>query len=642
MSWIQKLYESYDNAICTIKPNELQLWPLSHAVVTADVEMVIGEKGDFRRVKKLAREEAPTLIPVTESSVGRTSGIEPHPLCDEIGYCAQDYPESDKKKVDAYLSKLRQWSTSRHSHPVVLAVLGYLEKGCLWADLRKYVEFPVSRIDAKGKKTKVADHKLLIRWRVERPNTPVSGTWEDKELIQSWVAYDKELNPENGICMVLGQEARICRNYPRFIRYRGDKAKLISANDKNGYTFRGRFTDDTGLQACSIGYETTQKAHNALRWLIQHQGYRNGDQAIVSWAVNGKEIPDPMGDSRTLMLTGKANECAAQSDTTAVADTGQSFARRFNKMIAGYRAQLGPTDDIVVMAVDSATATTGRMAITFYRELTGSEFLERIEHWHIDFAWPQDFGGGKRFIGVPAPNDIAEAIYGRRTPEGELKIDKKLKKATIERLLPCIIDAQPLPRDLVESVVCRACNRSGLDHWEWEKILGIACSLYRGAYNQREYQMALEEDRTTRDYLYGRLLAIADHIEGIANHTSGENRDTAAGRLMQRFADRPASTWRTIELALNPARSRLRSKRSGFFVTMEKLLDDVTCKLAPDDFTSDTRLSGEFLLGYHCQRQALRQMIQDNKKRRAEDKAKHADQAEPADELLDNIEDESY
>ena len=39
---------------------------------------------------------------------------------------------------------------------------------------------------------------------------------------------------------------------------------------------------------------------------------------------------------------------------------------------------------------------------------------------------------------------------------------------------------------------------------------------------------------------------------------------------------------------------------------MEKELDDVTGAFEGDDFTRDGALSGEFLLAYHCQRQALR------------------------------------
>jgi len=252
------------------------------------------------------------------------------------------------------------------------------------------------------------------------------------------------------------------------------------------------------------------------------------------------------------------------------------------------------------MGLDSATP--GRMAITYYCELKGSEFLDRIEGWHTQYAWAQDFGKNVKFVGAPAPRDIAEAAYGTR-------LDDKLRKATVERLLPCIIDGQVVPCDLALSTAHRAANRAGLDHWEWEKCLGIACALFRGYSKSqgKEYQMALEDDRTTRDYLYGRLLALADSIEGYALKLAGENRSTTAARLMQRFAERPFSTWRNIELALEPYKSRLRAseKGAGFLWKREKLLDEIHDLFISDDFTSDRALSAEFLLGYHCQRAAL-------------------------------------
>jgi CRISPR-associated protein Csd1 len=118
--------------------------------------------------------------------------------------------------------------------------------------------------------------------------------------------------------------------------------------------------------------------------------------------------------------------------------------------------------------------------------------------------------------------------------------------------------------------------------------------------------MALEPDRTTRDYLYGRLLAIAENIESSALFVAGEKRDTSAARLMQRFADRPFSTWRTIETSLAPYKARLRTQRGGLLLRREQLLDDTMAKFKSDDYVDDSPLTGEFLLGYHCQRQDLR------------------------------------
>jgi CRISPR-associated protein Csd1 len=245
------------------------------------------------------------------------------------------------------------------------------------------------------------------------------------------------------------------------------------------------------------------------------------------------------------------------------------------------------------MGVDSATP--GRMAITYYRELHGSELLTRVEQWHKMFSWYQNYSQSIKFIGAPSPRDIAEAAYGRR-------LDDKLKKATVERLLPCIIDGQPVPRDLVESVVRRVCNRVGLEHWEWIKCLGIANALYRGTHETEHFKLTLEMERDTRDYLYGRLLAIGEHIERSALYAASEKtRETSAEKLMQRFASRPHSTWTQIRLNLQRAYlPRLESKWPGFHRYMVRLMSEVTAQLG-DRFMDDTRLSGEFLLGYHCQ-----------------------------------------
>lgn len=608
MSWIQKLYETYEQIGRWPNRNEIQPWPMAHYSKRAHLEVAIDSSGNFRRVRKLGATESATLIPVTEASVGRAgSKIAPHPLCEEISYCARDFPEKDGRKHAAYIAGLEKWCESAQQHPKAKAVLTYLTHGNLWADLLREKMIPMIFEGARGKE-KIKDPKVFICWRVESPDDPVSGTWEDTKLIEAWIAYDQIQNPKNGICMVLGEKARLCKNHPKFIRHSGDGAKLISANDSSGYTFRGRFTDDTGQQACGVGYEVTQKAHNALRWLIQRQAYRNDDQVIVSWAVAGTPIPDPFGNSLTLMLAGEAiEEQPASLELSLDGNAGQAFAKRLNLAMAGYRAKLGPTDDIVVMGLDSATP--GRMAITYYRELTGSEFLDRIEAWHTAYAWSQNFGKELKFVGAPSPRDIAEAAYSTRIGDkGELRVDEKLRKVVTERLLPCIVDGKPLPRDLVEATVRRTCNRVGLKHWEWEKFLGIACALFKGAFKNKEYQMSLETDRHSRDYLYGRLLALAENIESYALTTAERNRETSAARLMQRFGDHPASTWRTIELALSPYKSRLRStdKGRGFLIKREKLVDEIMGHFSPDDFLSPRPLTGEFLLGYHCQRDALK------------------------------------
>lgn len=617
MSWIHKLHDTYEACLGHEPDGAERLLPVSHTHKQAHVEIVLTEGGKFESARAIGKIEI--AIPATEASAGRT-GKEPppHPLCDKVQYCAKDYSVWGGEKPSffkQYEEQLSNWCASEHRHPKAEAVLAYIRSGTLIADLvREKVLYAnneklLTRWQQEGgvpeifKVLQATDGErdqgdAFIRWHVRGLSSSCSAVWEDTTLQDAWAKFDASTKQVKGLCMVTGQsEISLAVSHPKRIRNPKDGAKLISANDGSGFTFRGRFDDKTGAQACGIGYEITQKAHNALQWLIKRQSYRNGDQVFVSWAVGGANIPDPYLNSFDLLADG--DEANATQLVIVDHSAGQAYAQRLALALKGYRAQLGDSADIVVMGLDSATP--GRMAITYYRELTGSEFLGRIEQWHTRFAWAQNFGKDKHFFGAPAPQDIAEAAYAYGN-----RVDEKLKKATVERLVPCLIDGQPFPRDLLTSVVRRASQRVSMPHWAWEKTLGIACALYRGTFHQEEYAMALETERTTRDYLYGRLLALAEHIESRALHLGGESRDTTAAKLMQRFAQRPASTWRTIELALAPAKSRLRAKRGGFMHEMEKLHDQIVCAFQGNDFINDSPLSGEFLLGYHCQREALK------------------------------------
>lgn len=623
MSWIQRLYETYENCqsmVGKVAPEkEVPLLPICHTTNKAQIEIVIDHQGNFKRARVVSKNDARTIIPCTEkSSAGRTSGEAPHPLSDKLQYISKDYKDygGDKKSYfKSYISNLETWCKSKSCHPKAQAVLNYVNKGTVVKDL---IDERILIVGDDGKLLKKWEGDrnakpdifalfqneawqadAFIRWEVETPNDPCSKTWEDVTLWKSWIDYYSGTKKEKSLCYVTGKELFIADLHPAKLRNDGDKAKLISSNDWDGFTFRGRFTDTkkhNTYQTCGVGFEVTQKAHYALRWLIDRQGYKSKDgQAIVAWATSGAEIPDPLADP--LSILGEDNLKSDDSDNVS---TAQNLAIKLRQKIAGYKADLGDTSGVVIMGLDSATQ--GRMAITFYRELTGSEFLDRLEKWHDTCAWFHDYGYNPetkkhlRFIGAPAPKDIAEAAYGS-------KVDDKLKKATVERLLPCIIDGQQIPRDIGESTVRRACNRAGMEEWEWNKTLSIACALYKKLNEKEEFGMALDKSRKARDYLYGRLLAAADCLERFALFTSEKKRDTNAARLMQRFADRPCSTWKTIELSLSPYKARLGGRATKYQNVIDEAMNLFE---SVEDFTSDKPLSGEFLLGYHCQREDLK------------------------------------
>lgn len=633
MSWIQKLAETYDNCESMVGYSSGEgrrpLLPICHVAAQAHIEISINAVGGFRNARVITdkKNDATTIVPCTEASAGR-AGKKPecHPLCDKLQYIAGDFlkyggnvtsgfSDDPLEPYRNYVTVLSDWCRSEFAHPKAKAVLKYVKQKSVIRDLVKHKVLFVGknrRLLAKRERKREkntldifavigSQGDAFVRWQVLGPGEPETKVWKDKTLWNNWAQYAFSIKKKEPLCFASGRNAFISVQHPRYIRVPGDGAKLISSNDKSGFTFRGRFL--TAEQACGVSYGVSQKAHNALIWLISrqgrvlfvkgHSGRKEPGLTIVAWATSGDPIPKPTDDPMAILgLDG------LPPDESPVVSTAQDLALRLKKKIAGYASKLSNTTGVVVMGLDSATP--GRMAIIYYRELTGSDFLQRIEHWHETCAWVHGYGYDKEmkrhftFVGAPAPVDIAEAAYGSG-------LDDTLRKATVERILPCIIEGQQMPRDIVDSAVRRASNKLGMENWEWNKNLSIACALYRNYARKEKYDMALEQDRKTRDYLYGRLLALADSLEQWALDKAGEDRQTNAARLMNRFSEHPYNTWRTIELALVPYKARLGGKANK----RQKMIDEVVALFERDDFMNDRKLSGEFLLGYHCQRSYL-------------------------------------
>ncbi len=634
MSWLARLYETYEQAqkFAADLPQEQQLMPVSHTPQNAHINIVIDGNGSFLRATVL--EKTQLVLPATEQSAGRASGLAPHALADKIQYVAGDYEQFGglkKAGFELYFDQLSGWCNSEFVLPAIEAIYKYVGKRTVVADLLQYGVLHAENGVLLTKWQSSEDAPLLFKvlpkeagsldqgsalvcWTVEMPSIAQSKTWLDPAIQQSWIHFDSLNGGKPGLCLIKGEQSVLASNHPAKIRHSGDKAKLISANDNSGFTFRGKFTDSS--QAAAVSFDVTQKAHNALRWLLGRQSFRNGDQTYVSWAVSGKQIPNPFSDPWDLLNT----EILPDKDHSL--DLGQSYALNLKSHLKGTgKGGLERNESICILGLDSATP--GRMGIIYYRETIAEEFLSSLEKWYQDFAWPQrhkvTLNSNSKTkpvektvwsVCAPAPYKIWDAVYG-----DVLKSTDSLKKNLTERLLPCIVEGRPLPGDIVNYAIKRATNRLAYktdETWRWEQNLGIACALYKGFCKrtshikyQKDYAMALDETSTSRDYLYGRLLAVAENIESYALYKAGEKRNTTADRLMQRFADRPFSTWRNLELALKPYMHRLQNVSPGFLKLRKDLLDSIQSAFDTTEFTSDKALSGEFLLGFHCQRLEL-------------------------------------
>ena len=640
MSWLYRLYQTYEKALkLPDLPEDQQLMSISHTVQNAHINIVLDQDGNFKRAQVLKKTQI--VLPATESSAGRSSNEAPHALA--------DYAEFGGKKnayFSSYQKQLAQWCASEFTHPQIVSILTYVNKGDVIRDL---VEANIIHLNNNGKllsnwpddsKTapvlftvlpkeggQLDQGSALVCWSVERSDGYLNAdTWKDASVQQKWIDYEASKIDSKGFCFLLGIQTAVASNHPSKIRHSGDKAKLISANDNSGFTFRGKFFESE--QACTVSFDVTQKAHNALRWLIKRQSVRNGDQVIVIWAISGKSVPpevafDPLSLDEDLSDDGnEVVESPTNQEGTLdlSSDFGQRVACKIRCKLKGYYQSLGATEQLSIMAIDSATP--GRMAVTYYQEQLAKNYFEHLYDWYENFSWYQRYNKEQQVDGKkkdtkliwpivpPSPFSIAQAAYG-----DVLKSQDTLKKQLYLRILPCIAEGKAFPKDIVDSCVARATNPNSGEHWEWERNVGVACALYRGYFSRhpdqnkrRKFEMALDETNDNRNYLYGRLLAVAECLEQKALWLSDEKRATTAERFMQQFSERPFSTWRNIELALAPYKRRLQNngKWGGFLTNRETEITEITNLFGRQDYCDDSKLTGEFLLGYHAQKMSYK------------------------------------
>lgn len=636
MAWLKTLaetYETYADLAGVDKNDQAVLLPISHSTFNAQIEVTIDQDGNFQGAKQLEKgRDAVTIIPVTEDSAARSSGIAPHPLCDKLCYIAGDYTlytgDNKEKYYEAYIEQLRDWAESEYTHPLIEAVYRYLNKKMLIQDL---VMSKVLDLDDEGRLTDAGKIQGLgqtganVRFRVFGDSMP-QEVWKNQELYKNYNEFYRHKANEKKLCYATGEIESCSDKHPSKIRNSGDKAKLISGNDESGFTYRGRFTSKE--QAVTVGYDTSQKAHNALRWLIQKQGYTRDESAIVCWMVNrDMQVPDLMKDSVNAYRDIADFDIdfddldAFEATGTSKHDTGKYFARQFNNAINGYAGKIKVEDKVAVIALDAAT--TGRLSVVYYDEMGGRQYVDAILNWQQHCRWRRTIkvgateNGKKRITCecTPAPRDMALAAFGVQRSEW-LEADSKLIRGTIKRLLPCITQkGVVIPPDMIRAAAQRASMPQTMSDFVWfNDVLCVVCAMIRFNYEQGGKTMDnfLRDNVNDRNVLFGRLLAVYDYMEQRAMYErddSGkvkEGRMTNAKRYWNAYSSRPARTSKTIRENLISYERKLNGYQMKKF---EEWTGEIMAHLAGNGF-DNTALSEMYLPGYYQQMEYMKNAFQ--------------------------------
>ena len=574
MGLLQKAVETYGamahRAGQVFEGENEPLAPVSHIMVRPQIIITLDQSGNFVAAQVLDKNTPKIIIPATEESAGRTvkAAELPHPLCDYLRYLLPQ----NQVEYQHYISQLSTWANSSHTHPKLHAVLNYVQGGTILENLRQ------AGIDS--------EEKVMVCWVVNGLGETLNGPcWTDRTLMNAFIDYyhEKRTDTPPALCMISGELEMPAGQHPKGIVPISGNAKLISANDSSGFTYRGRFDD--AAQAATVGYAASQKAHSVLRWLVANQSVSFGGRTFLCWNPQGIQVPrvtGPMG---------------RRSGTAQRAANPSQYQKQLREALSGWKEDLPQSAGVVIAAFDAAT--TGRLAVTYYNELLASDFLDRLHDWEASCCWED----GPYGIQSPSLFQIVSWAFG--TPRnGKAEMDDRILSQQMQRLVACRVDKAPFPLDIERALAEKASHLLLYEGENRQKLLFTACAAirkYHCDHLKEEWDMALDKNCSDRSYLFGRLLAIADAIEN-NTYTDEDRRETNAIRMQKAFTLRPMTTWSALWDKLRPYNKRLAQSKPGLYRYYHSVIDDILNRLSPFDPTLNQKLNDIYLLGYSHQR----------------------------------------
>lgn len=613
MAWMQKLCEVYDHAIA--KPaaeGKKPLLPVGQIFKKIKYQVTLSAGGEFLEAKEIPEEDQLSAVPTTPQAEARTSTeCAPFPLAEQCKYlfCMAG---KENARFDRYLSQLKAWSESEHAPQCLRTLVTYLEKRTLYQDILKSGVKLKFHKDEQTQDGAGADSGSFLCFAVnDAPGE--TRLWKREDVHSSWTHYRNDHGGNPTLCYVTGEKFPVLESYPKV----EGNAKLISAKDAEfRFQYRGRFTD--AKQVTAISSLASAKAHNALRWLVERQGTKKYGMTAVAWDTDGGIIQVP-----GTIDYGDENEAEQEPDTfvgygIALRDArtghGNELLRFQQEPPAAAQERM---KDVCILCMENAT--TGRISITYYQEIQGNDYVQRLSSWYAACKWPRPRKGQPdqaptiRQIGdaVLGPNQVGAALGDFQCSKAATKLMRELNL----RIIMCIAEGVALPEPYVRQAFRRAVAplsfTDGKGSWQkqqWLECLATTCALIRKrkmdlGIPEEQVRPALNASITDRSYLYGRLAAVADVLEqraaGIDGRGPGDKQPTNALRMMTQFVQRPYETWAKLHEKLLPSIMRLSDEQ------YQRRIGEIEALFTKDDRADHRALSELFLIGYYAQQQAM-------------------------------------
>lgn len=641
MSLMNALLETYDFALDSglvdnpkLGSSELTLLPVYHSNKKSsggkDIFEITIDKNSNAIDGRFLDKDKMIIFPITEDSIIRSgTKVAPHAISDELSYLAKNIDPNKNKEYLKGIKELLDYEKT-HSYKNFRIIGEYIIKNTILEDFLKFhlgnTEYFIDeksklhyeKLQANGKvKEQIIDlGKIFITFKIEKEFSGDITLTRDVGLHDFYIDYVRNKNYHNkelSYCDVTGNLDYCVTKHRGII----GNAKLISISN-NDETYYGRFK--SGEDVYHMSYETSQRIHNMLKYLIEnknHARYIGEGTYIINW------LSQDLQKGGVELLSGIEGENFEDEEEKSMDVLGGRVSHSLGKYFLGEDEAFSGKRDFYVLIIEKIS--NGRVSIKYFRRLSRSEAYKRVMDWYKTTNWKfYDYNLQKTVKKSPSLYQIVNFIYGQENSKGYLACEnKQLSRSAIERLIPCIIDSQKLPKDVSKTTFYRLSNKQSYKK-SWNKALHIGCSLIKKHKNDYEKCVInadkiseVKELQESRSFYYGKLMAIYEKIEldairgrGTAADSGKAQRITNADRLWSSMIRTPERTRFILESKIKPYTNMLKKNNPGWYVFYDKLITEITLELIRLN-ESNNKVNGslneDFILGYYYQKNALYQ-----------------------------------
>ena len=602
MSFMQKLCDVYDDIIDTsATEGDAPLLPLGFTQKNIAINVILSPVGEFVTAQRLAEEGSTFAIPSTPQAESRSSDATPFPLADSLKYLMSS---EHGGYLDKYLSQLAAWCAATHAPECLRVLLNYLQKQTLYEDLSGVAGLKL-QFDKGGKPGKGKDATQIVCFSVEYADEE-NRLWMREDVKRSWRSQIMTaLGADTALCYVTGKRLPEMKKQP----YLQVTARLISSKDEGfPFQYKGRFVEDGS--AATISIEASIKLHRALRWLLAHQSFRKYGMSFVGWNTRKPRLKWSTVEEDEGEGEAKPAPNTLQDYVMALFDSVQGRDEALQRVTDPENTTaeaLQRQEEIVLLGLQCAT--NGRVSVTYEQEIPGNVFVEHVNRWNAGCRWLMKDPKQPLTERPVTWLEICEAVMGMNSFQAtwrDFKADKSATKYLRDlqlRLLHCVVEAQPIPENMVSAAFNRAVqplsftdSKGNWNVWKWQSCMATACAMIRKLYLDRKpsrtVSPTLDTTCTERDYLYGRLLALAHYMD--------PNTPSHAMRMMTHFVQQPKKAWQQLYLKLLPYLKTL--GKDGYSARYDKhLLAQAESLFTSEDIDNGKPLSYLFLVGFNAQ-----------------------------------------